>query len=237
MIKAWSMSRLDVYETCPYRAYLQYVQKIPTPELVPKEGQDEHALVRGLRVHTAAERFVIDDINLIDELQNFSDAFHLQRAKYRESPDLCAIEQEWAIDECWQQTGWSSDTAWGRMKLDYAELNPPEMTIVDYKTGKKYPVKHIQQGQLYALVSSIRYPEIEKFNVAFWYLDSGETLKQSYNRTQLEMFKEDFDRRARTMTTATEFPPKSSAYACRFCPYGEGYDGNKYCEYRYSFEN
>jgi hypothetical protein len=237
MIQAWSMSRLDVFETCPYRAYLQYVQKIPTPELVPREGQSEHPLVRGLRVHTAAERFVIDDINLIDELQNFSDAFHLQRAKYRDSPDLCAIEQEWAVDGNWQTTGWSSTTAWGRMKLDYAELNPPEMTIVDYKTGNKYPVKHVQQGQLYALVSSIRYPEIEKFHVVFWYLDSGETLKQSYNRTQLEMFKEDFDRRARTMTTATEFPPKSSNYACRFCPYGEGKDGNKYCEYRYSHDN
>lgn len=239
MIKAWSMSRLDVYETCPYRAYLQYVQRVPTPELVPKPGEPEHPLERGLRVHKAAEEYVTQDINLVDELQRFESAFTLQRDKYRNSPELCIVEHEWAFDQCWNRTGWSSVTAWGRLKLDYGELSDDKkkITIVDYKTGKKYPPKHIQQGQLYALVAGLRHPEIEEFNVEFWYLDSGETLTNQYSKVQTLMLKEGFDTRAKAMTTATEFPPRSSAYACRFCPYGEGRDGNKYCEYRYSFDN
>ena len=241
MIKAWSMSRLDTYETCPYRAYLQYVERVPTPELVPPPGKQEHPLVRGIRIHTAAEMFVTKDILLIDELQNFHDAFHLQRASFRATPHHCIVEEEWALDTDWRKTGWFSDTAWGRMKLDYGEVRDTEMDIVDYKTGKKYAPKHTQQGQLYALVASLRFPEVEKFNVAFWYLDDPNpetnTLTRSYSRLQVSMFKEDFDRRANTMTGATEFKPHSSAYACRFCPYGEGYDGNSHCPSRYSFDN
>jgi hypothetical protein len=239
MIKAWSISRLDIYETCPYRAYLQYVERVPTPPLVPPPGKEEHPLVRGIRVHEAAEKFVTEDVELLGELQNFGDAFHLQRTAFRNTPELCAIEQEWAFDEAWQATGWSSVTAWGRLKLDYGEVKPEinEMDIIDYKTGKKYPPKHTQQGQLYGLVSSLRYPDIDKFNVKFWYLDSGEILERTYTRLQLSFFKDSFDLRARTMTTATEFRPHSSAYACRFCPYGEGKDGNRHCEFRYSFDN
>jgi len=243
MIKAWSMSRLDVYESCPYRAYLQYVERIPTPELVPPPGKDEHPLHRGLRVHTAAERFVTEEINLSEELSNFNNAFHIQKNRFHNEPHNCIVEQEWAFDDNWRATGWSSVTTWGRLKLDWGFVDHENKTmeIVDYKTGKKYPPKHIQQGQLYGLVSSIRYPEIENFNVSFWYVDDPNpetnTLDQTYSRIQLQIFKDDFDRRAHTMTQATDFPPRSSAYACRFCPYGEGRDGNKYCEYRYSFDN
>jgi len=241
MIKAWSNSRLDTFETCPYRAYLQYIERVPTRELVPPPGKEEHPLIRGIRVHEAAENFVTKDILLIDELQNFNHAFHLQRASYRRVPEYCVVEQEWGIDENWKPTGWFSDTAWGRMKLDYGEIRDTEMDIVDYKTGKKYAPKHTQQAQLYALVASIRYPEVETFHTAFWYLDDPNpktnTLKRSYSKLQVQMFKEDFDRRARTMTGATEFEPHTSAYACRFCPYGEGHDGNSHCQFRYSFDN
>lgn len=243
MIKAWSMSRLDVYESCPLRAKFQYVDRIPQNPLVIPDGKDEHPLTRGIRVHDAAEKYVTEDVLLIDELSHFTSALDLQRDAYRTEPQHCVVEQEWAITDTWTPTGWFSKDAWGRMKLDWGQVHPDkkEMDIVDYKTGKKYPPKHVQQGQLYGLVSSIRYPEIEKFNVKFWYVDDPNpetnTLETSYSKLQVQMFHDDFDRRARTMTTAKEFRPYSSAYACRFCPYGEGRDGNSHCEYRYSFQN
>ena len=237
MIKAWSMSRLDVYESCPYRAYLQYVERVPTLPLVAPEGLGEHPLTRGLRVHEAAEKYVTEDVLLIDELQNFTTAFDLQRTAYRTRPGLCVVEEEWAVNDDWKATGWFSDDAWCRLKLDWGQVRDDEMDIVDYKTGKKYPPKHIQQGQLYALIGSIRFPQVKKVNVQFWYLDSGDTLEQTYNNIQVQLFQDDFDRRARIMTSATEFPPRSSAYTCRFCPYGEGKDGNSHCQYRYSFQN
>ena len=235
MIKAWSMSRLDVYESCPYRAYLQYVEKIPQAELVIPEGKLEHPLIKGRRVHDAAEAYVTKDVLLIEELQHFQTDFEDARAKFRETPHQCVVEQEWAVDRAWQSVGWNSATTWGRLKLDYAFRDESEMQIVDYKTGKKYPAKHVQQGQLYAVVSFEKYPEIEKIETEFWYLDSGDRLSKSYSRIQARVLRDDFEQRAHAMTTAVDFPPKSSSWNCRFCPYGEGADGNKHCEYRYSF--
>jgi hypothetical protein len=224
-------------------AFLQYVEKVPQNPLAPPPDKLEHPLTRGLRVHDAAERFVKEDINLIEELSNFSDSLHLQRDAFRAEPAHCIVEQQWAITRSWTPTGWSSNDAWGRMKLDWGQVFPEERTmdIVDYKTGKKYPPKHIQQGQLYGLVSSIRYPDIDRFNVKFWYLDDPNpdtnVLETSYSRIQIQIFQDDFNTRAQAMTQAVKFPPKPNAWSCRFCPYGEGRDGNSYCEYRYSFRN
>ena len=237
MIKAWSMSRLDVFETCPYRAKLQYIDKIPQKEREVPEGKDEHPLDRGIRVHDAAEKFVKEDILLIEELKLFENDFLAARELYRTTPHNCIVEEDWAFDDAWQKTGWNSDDCWGRLKLDLGVIDDDYMDIVDYKTGKKYAPKHIQQGQLYAIVSFLRFPQLKNVNTKFWYVDSGDTLEQSYNRLQGLVLKDGFDNRARALTTATQFPAKSSAYACRFCPYGEGRDGNKHCEYRYSYTN
>ena len=237
MIPAWSWSRLEVFESCAYRAYLQYVEKIPTPPLVPPEGKEEHPLTRGVRVHQAAEDFVTRDILLVDELKAFQEQFEQQRAQYQENSDICIVEAEWAINQNWEPTGWRGKDTWGRMKLDWGYVDGSVMTIVDYKTGKKYPAKHVQQGQLYALAARAFYPEVEQFNVAFWYLDQDDVLEHTYSAIKVDVLRDGFDRRAKAMTLATEFKPKPSAWTCRFCPYGEGKDGNKYCEYRYSYAN
>lgn len=237
MISQWSHSRLEMYETCPRRVYLQYVDKIPTPELVPPPGKEEHPLTRGSRVHDAAERFIKEDVLLIEELAAFKRQFEEAREQYRTKPDTCIVENDWAITDTWTPTGWNCKDTWGRMKLDLGLINDKHMRIIDYKTGKKYALKHKQQGQLYGICAALRFPEIESFTVEFWYLDQDDVMETEYSRFQLLMFQDDFDRRARSMISDTEFAARPSAYACKFCPYGEGRDGNKYCEFRYSFTN
>lgn len=236
-ITAWSNSRLDVFESCPYRAYLQYVEKIPQNPLVIPEGKDEHPLTRGIRVHDAAEAFVKEDTLLIPELESFEEDFYAARELYRTSPQNCIVEEDWAFNDKWEKTGWRSDDCWGRLKLDFGVVDDDYMDIVDYKTGKKYGPKHIQQGQLYAIASFERFPQLQNVTTKFWYVDNGTTLESSYTRLQGRVLRDGFDSRARAMTEATTFPAKPSGYACRFCPYGEGKDGNKHCEYRYSFDN
>lgn len=236
------MSRLDVFESCPYRAKLQYIDRIPEPERTPPPGKDEHPLDRGIRVHDAAEKFVTDNINLIDELDYFSDDFHAARTRYRERPGRCVVEEDWAFDQGWNKTGWSSSDAWGRLKLDLGLVSDSgrQMRVVDYKTGKKYPAKHVQQGQLYALVSFLRFPKLEEVTTEFWYVDQPcktpekNKLVNSYSRIKAMILKDMFDMRARAMTEATAFPPKTSSFTCRWCPYGA--NGNAHCDYRFEYD-
>jgi RecB family exonuclease len=242
-ISTWSFSRLEVFEACPYRAKLQYIDRIPPPPLVPPEGKDEHPLDRGNRIHTAAERYILDDIELISELKSFENDFTAAKAQYNARPDLFVVEHDWAVTEHWTRTGWDAPDTWGRFKLDLGILSEDQthMDVIDYKTGKKYAPKHIQQGQLYAIVAFEFYPTLETINTAFWYVDqptkNANTLESSYTRTKALILRDGFTERALAMTTADAFPPKTSSYTCRFCPYGEGRDGNAYCEYRYSFDN
>lgn len=242
-IKAWSMSRLDVFESCPYRAKLAYIDRLPEPPRVPPEGKDEHPLDRGIRVHDAGEAYVTRDVNLIPELEYFADDFSSARARFRERPGRCVVEEEWAFTQDWDKTGWRSDDAWGRLKLDLGLRSDcgKSMRVIDYKTGKKYPAKHVQQGQLYALVSFLRYPDLEEVTTEFWYLDQPcktpdkNKLTNKYSRIKALMLKDSFDLRAKTMTEATVFPPKTSSFTCRWCPYGD--NGTKACEYRFSYED
>jgi CRISPR/Cas system-associated exonuclease Cas4 (RecB family) len=236
-IEAWSNSRLDTFESCPHRAYLQYVEKIPQPPLVIPEGKDEHPLTRGLRVHDAAEAFVKEDVLLIPELQSFEEQFLEARELFRTTPHNCIVEEDWAFNKEWKKTGWRSDDTWGRLKLDLGIIDDDYMDIVDYKTGKKYGPKHIQQGQLYAIVCFERFPQLQNVKTSFWYVDSGTTLDATYTRLQGRILRDGYDQRARVMTETTVFPAKPSSWTCRFCPYGEGKDGNKHCEYGYSYDN
>ena len=234
-IKAWSLSRLETYETCAYRAKLQYVDKIEQPPLVAPEGKDEHPLIRGRRVHDLAEHYVTRDIEFPAELEHFHADFDILRDQFRSSPQSVAVEQDWAIDLAWNRTGWFSGDAWGRLKLDVAVKEGTHLRVIDHKTGKKYGTKHINQGQLYGLIGALRDPEIQTISTEFWYLDNGDVSKREYTRVKLMIFQDSFDLRAKTMTSATTFRPRPSAWACRFCPYSETKNGNGHCEHSFPF--
>jgi len=242
-IDTWSFSTLENFETCPYRLYLEKVLRIPKPEVAPLPDGREHPLTRGKRVHDSAEHFIKRDIELIPELAaNFASDFLSARARYLDAPDLCVVEDNWAVTIDWRTTGWTAPDTWGRMKLDLGLLSDDRthIDIVDYKTGKKYPPKHVQQGQLYAIAAFARYPELKTATASFWYVDiedptrADNYMSHSYSKLKTTILRESFDARAKALTSATEFPPRTSAYACRFCPYGEGRDGNSYCEFRFS---
>jgi hypothetical protein len=234
-ISAWSFSRLDDFESCPLKAKYKYIDKIPQPPLVIPEGKTEHPMTRGGRIHNLAELYVLKNITLAPELELFKDQFLELRTLYRENPGKVEVEEQWAFDTNWNKTGWFSKDTWGRLMLDVCVNVGEPMRVIDHKTGKKYPPKHSQQGQLYGLVASMRYPEISRFRVEFWYLDSGEEYIREYSRTQLQIFKDDFDNRGRTMTTTTDFEPRPSRFSCRFCPYADSDQGNGFCESSYDF--
>lgn len=104
-----------------------------------------------------------------------------------------------------------------------------ERWLVTHNTGKKFgnELKHNQQGMGYAIAAFARYPELEFVEVQFAYLDKNDELRGSYTRRQAELLQPGLTLRADKMTTATEFEPKPSFHACRWCPHAkvqEGYD-------------
>lgn len=222
-IKRVSFSRLQDFEKCRYMAKLKYVDYIPEPERPLPAGKTEHAFERGIRVHDSAELYVRGGVELIPELGRFENEFNELRDLYDEGK--VSLEGEWAVDEQWNPVAWKSHDAWLRMKLDaFVDHGDGTGRVIDYKTGKRVfnEVKHTEQGQVYQLGAYMRFHNLQKLTVEFWYLDLGETDVKTYTRDQGTAYFDKYNTRFLAVTSATEFPPNPNVHSCRWCPYNDG---------------
>jgi hypothetical protein len=220
-IKQWSHSKKGVFDTCKFRAKLQYVDKIPEPERPLPPGKTEHANDRGTRIHDAAELFVKDNVRLISELDDFSDEMHKLKELFQKG--MVSLEGEWAHDNQWDPVAWASEAAWLRLKLDaFVRVDKNTGLVIDYKSGRMHgnEIKHAEQGQLYMVSVFVRYPEIETVVVEFWYIDQDDITSVTYTRKQSEHFLRKFTKAGDEITSCTDFPPNPNIFSCKWCPYG-----------------
>lgn len=220
-VKSWSYSRLIDFETCPYRAELKYVNKIPE--------EKAEAAERGTQIHQLAEDYVsgkLPDFPL--ELIHFAEEFAKLKDKYKAGE--VSLEGEWGFNQNWLISTYKD--AWVRIKLDarYA-MTKKHSVVVDYKTGKKSgnEVKHGEQVLLYGLAELLRQPEVESVTVELWYLDINELVSLTYTREELLRYLPSFEKRGIKLTTATKFPATPNTFSCKWCAYGPN-KGNQ-CNY------
>ena len=230
MITAWSMSRADIFEQCPRRAQLQYIDKIPEPDRgPPPRGLKEWHNDRGSRVHDAAEAYVKGDVgDLVAECAAFESEFEHLRHLSLETECEVVTEQGWGFTKDWKPCEWDDyDNIWARFIVDCLVFrNPYEAVVIDYKTGKRYgnEIKHGKQVQAYQLATFFKYPELEKVTTELWYLDQNELYTQRFTRDQGMRFFTHFNNKGLAITEATEFPTRPGR-ACFFCPFKSGLIG------------
>jgi CRISPR/Cas system-associated exonuclease Cas4 (RecB family) len=115
------------------------------------------------------------------------------------------------------------------MKLDVlVHVGDDEAIVIDYKTGRKFgnEVKHSQQLQLYALATFLRHPHLEVISAELFYIDIGETTRQTFTRDQALRFKRSFDKQGTALTDCTDFPPNPNKWSCQYCPWGPEHTGH-----------
>lgn len=228
-VSAWSMSRLFDFESCPHSVYLAKVVKAPTPSGAAAE--------RGTQVHEQIEGYIQGlHADITKEIQTFRGLYDKLREEFAEG--RVEVEGDWGFDRNWGVTRWSAKDCWARMKLDALwHQSDTSALIVDHKTGRKFgnELKHNQQGMGYAIAAFARYPELEFVEVQFAYVDKAEELKGSYTRKQAELLRPMLTERADRMTTCTDFQPKPSFSACRWCPHKDIQEGaaEPACKYAY----
>lgn len=239
-LKAWSHSALAVFESCPYRAKLARIDKIPEPARPAPPNGKEHANDRGSRIHDHCESYVRHNTDLmLPEMIPFQKGFENLRILFKQGK--VEMEDMWCYDDAWRSID-PKNTAdtWLRVKVDViAFIEPDEAVVIDHKTGRKFgnEIKHGEQAQLYQLAAFLRYPELEKVTTEFWYLDQDDISTQTYTRKQGLRFLKRFNQRGTTFTTTTDFTPKPNQNSCKFCPYGPKEFSNKWvnksghCEY------
>lgn len=217
-IKSWSFSRLSTFESCAYRARLQWLDKIP-------DNQPKLAADRGTAIHQEAEDYVTGKSPITRNLEKFFD--DLSSLAEHSTAGRVICEEEWAFDRNWNSTDWAA--GWLRLKCDaVCFLTEQHIAVIDYKTGKRFgnEVKHAEQLALYAVCAMLRYPNVEKVTAELWYFDQDELASFVMKRSQLLRYLKLFDRRGIALTGETAFKPNPNRESCKYCPYGPDRQGD-----------
>ncbi len=228
LIRFWSHSSLQQFQTCPFRLYLRRVKRIKEP--------DSDAANRGTLIHDEAEAYVKgerEELPSAKKADEFENRFNLLKTMY--DAGKVEMEQNWGFDIDWnpiEDDGklYKNPKLWALTKLDvFIRENPTSARIIDHKTGKKWgnEVKHGGQAMEYAISAFMRFPELEHVTTEFWYLDTGEESIRTYTRGDIMLLLPRLTTRAIKLTSATKFPPKPSDTACKWCTYPASGD----CEY------
>lgn len=215
LIKTWSFSSLSKYERCPYSLFLGKVEGLKEPA--------GPAADRGTAIHAAWEAYIKGETEALTDagrkpLIAYADEL---RAAYLDG--RATVEDEWTFDIDWNPVAPKSDSVWAIFKLDvFVRESDTSARIIDHKSGKSWgnEVKHGEQGMFYAIAAFLMHPTLEYIQVEFNYVDEGEVkAKTAWTRSDLSVFLPRLEKRARQMTSATDFPPKPSKHACKWCRY------------------
>lgn len=219
---SWSFSSLQTYETCPHRYQLKYVTKIkePTPAA-------DNPAVRGNRIHERLEAFILrPDIALPEEATSLASYYETLRTF---NP---TVEEEIGLSKDLSQVAWNHPNIWLKLKMDaFYIVEDTHAVIVDHKSGQDYPIKRLQQGQLYAWAMSCIYPALETFTTQFAYVDQGSLKQNNFKRKAITTIGQNFTKRANGMLEATSYPAKPNNSNCKYCSYGSA--GNSACQFRF----
>jgi RecB family exonuclease len=202
-VKHWTISRYHAFVKCPYRYYLQYVEKRPT-------GPPGEALERGIRIHSQLEAF-FNGGDLPRTASAFAEVYEGLRAR---KP---IAEQAWRFNERWRPV---KDGGWLVMKTDLHLRTKSEALIVDFKTGKVYDT-NVEQMEVYACGAFAKWPKLERVVVELHYIDQKEIKEGEYDREKGKALRVKWDELGRNLLAATEFPARPG-YLCNWCPYANG---------------
>lgn len=220
-ITAWSYSRYNDYQLCPFKAKCKYVLKIKEP--------GSQAMDRGSEIHKKAEDYLKGVAKkLPTELKSLEVEY---KALKKTKPE---VEMEVAFTNAWQKTDWFNwQNAWCRVKID--ALTPPivENPVVfvkDHKTGKlKEHGEYEEQLELYGLTGLLLYPIAEKAKPSLLFVDHGvEVPGEEYPRKDVEKLKKKWEIRVTPMLKDTRFKPTPGNY-CKWCHFRKSNGGP--CEF------
>lgn len=218
----WSISKLFMYEQCALRFKLKYIDRLPE---LPQPANSP--LERGNRIHKHLEDFVTGKRASLDGIEAkkiepfYNPLVHL-RTLYE--CGQATVEEDWFFNQDWDVCERKDVDLW--VKLDFGvkdEANGRAITA-DYKSGKSQykAVDHIQQTQLYAAVSAIKYEWADTHVAEVWYVDEGWVRKTEYTREEALKFVGRFEARAQRIYNDRLFRANPNAVTCKWCPYSKG---------------
>jgi len=209
-ITAWSYSRYNCYQTCPFQFKCKFIDKLPEE----KSSQME----RGLRIHKELEKFLNSEGALPEEAQSFSAQFSflLQEQAF--------AEMQMAFTQAWKPTGWFKKDTWLRVILDAGLIYDDNTAdVIDFKTGKKYG-ENEEQMELFAVATFNRFPLLTEVKTRLWYLDGGDEDVVDFRAADRLKLRDKWEKKVQPLFADTMFAPRPND-KCKWCSFGKSKGG------------
>jgi putative RecB family exonuclease len=220
---ALSWSRLSDYNQCPLKFKLKYIEK--EPMFKEDESASPH-LVRGSNVHKALENYVLQKQSDGQMEVKVSSLPEVERAKgfvdrFLTNYQVVIPETQIAVNDKWERVEWFSSEAYYRVIMDLIAINPSDVQVIDYKTGKirDYDGGPSGKGQLHlsGAVSLCLWPEIPEVRTTYAYVDHGQTLVKKFTQDDKKELVDHFDAEHAKVNSDKDFKPKVNEF-CKWCP-------------------
>ena len=216
MAIALSWSRLSDFVQCPLKFNLKYNLK-----QFPAEDQKSIHLIRGEQLHSQMEQYVLAKNGHIHMPSSFSpeveQTLPLIDKFYQLFPTVLP-EAQVACKPDWTVTDWfAKDVGW-RAIWDVIAYSDTQVFIGDYKSGKVYPYANTY-GQLHlsAIIALNRFPNVEKVDTAYLYLEHKKTQNFTITREDQKPIQTYFNEKLEQVNCETAWEPKVNEF-CKWCP-------------------
>jgi hypothetical protein len=206
-LKAWSMSRLNLFEQCPHKYLKMNVQKV-----VKDEGNEYTKY--GTEAHKALEERIAKGKKLPRRFAEYeSIAQRIEAASGKVYTEL-----QLAIDTKFKPCDWFDETTYARAIIDVLRINGSVAWSGDYKTGKMKD--NDDQLELNAVMIFLHYPEVQKVISSYIWLKDKHITRIETTRDQIKQILKGFVLRAKKIERALiddhwEAIPSG---LCRYCP-------------------
>lgn len=219
-ITAWSFSRWNEYQACPFKSRCKIIDKLKEPS--------SPALERGTLLHKHCEDYLRGvvktphkDLKLVVP--------NLKELKKRGA----IAEAEFTFTKTWEPTGWFDKDAWCRVKADVTippmvDAEVPTVEIHDFKSGKLKDAHsdYMVQLELYALAGLLTYPLAQEVKTSLIFIDHGKVVPHAETFTQGQVGKltKLWGSRVKKMLSDTQFKA-TPGDACRWCHFSKSKGG------------
>ena len=203
-ITAWSFSRYNLYQQCPGKAKLMYIDKLKEPT--------SDAMLNGTKKHKELEDWLKGHAPLPSWMHPSLMEFCTRLLALKPAAEL-----EVAFNKNWQPVDWFAKDAWARIKIDALARTGTHVEILDWKTGKVREGTYDEQLELYALTAMLMFPTAETFNTTLVFVDHGKTIQgDQFVKADKDMLLKRWMDRVDIMLNDTEFRYTPNQY-CRNC--------------------
>jgi len=204
-----SYSALKMYDNCPYRYYRQRVLK----DVVDEGGE---ASKYGERIH----KYLEDRLAVAAELPREISRYEVlcQAIEKAATGGQLLVEQELCLNEELSPTGWWEPDAWLRSKLDILILKGADATVMDWKTGKRWP--DFFQMEIFAAQVFKHYPEVQRVKTSLVWLKDMALDTEQYTRLDMNGLWAEIMKKIRRVYQSAEHDnwPARPSGLCRYCP-------------------